>query len=71
MIRVRRDDFDDPHELAKFAATAGLSLDEFKAQFEYLIDDEPPPLVVDPRQHTLIEAGSGASQTQRLAGGSE
>ena len=24
MIRLRRDDFEDPHELAKFAATAGL-----------------------------------------------
>ena len=25
MIRLRRDDFDDPHELAKFAATAGCT----------------------------------------------
>ena len=40
MIRVRRDDFEDPHELAKFAATAGLSLEEFKAQFEYLMQAE-------------------------------
>jgi len=24
MIRLRRDDFEDPHELAKFAATAGI-----------------------------------------------
>ena len=23
MLRLRRDDFEDPHELAKFAATAG------------------------------------------------
>ena len=34
MIRLRRDDFEDPHELAKFAATAGLSLDEFRRQVE-------------------------------------
>ncbi len=47
MIRLRRDDFEDPHELAKFAATAGISLEEFRRQFEYLVDDEPPPLVVD------------------------
>ena len=47
MIRLRRDDFDDPHELAKFAATAGLSLQAFREQFEYLIDAEPPRLVVD------------------------
>ena len=26
MIRLRRDDFDDPHELAKMAATVGISL---------------------------------------------
>jgi ATP-dependent phosphofructokinase / diphosphate-dependent phosphofructokinase len=47
MIRLRRDDFDDPHELAKFAATAGLSLEEFRERFEYLIEDEPPGLVFD------------------------
>ena len=44
MIRLRRDDFDDPHELARFAATAGISLEEFVAQFRELIEDEPPPL---------------------------
>ena len=47
MIRLRRDDFDDPHELARFAATAGLSLDQFRSEFGYLIDDEPPPLKLD------------------------
>jgi 6-phosphofructokinase 1 len=47
MIRLRRDDFEDPHELAKFAATAGISLDEFRRRFEYLVDFEPPPLVMD------------------------
>jgi 6-phosphofructokinase 1 len=44
MIRLRRDDFEDPHELARFAATAHLSLEEFRDQFEYLVKDEPPPL---------------------------
>ncbi len=48
MIRLRRDDFDDPHELARFAATAGLSLEQFRSEFGYLIDDEPPPLKLDP-----------------------
>ena len=47
MIRLRRDDFEDPHELAKFAATVGISLDEFRQRFEYLVDYEPPPLMVD------------------------
>jgi hypothetical protein len=47
MIRLRRDDFEDPHELAKFAATAGMTLQEFRKQFEELIQDEPPPLLVE------------------------
>ena len=46
MIRIRRDDFDDASELAKFAACAGLSLDDFCREFQYLVDDEPPGLVV-------------------------
>jgi 6-phosphofructokinase 1 len=47
MIRLRRDDFEDPHELAKLANTAGLSLAEFKEEFEYLVAAEPPPLAID------------------------
>jgi 6-phosphofructokinase 1 len=50
MIRLRRDDFEDPHELAKFAATVGLTLEEFRDEFEYLIQDEPPPLSLDGRE---------------------
>jgi 6-phosphofructokinase 1 len=48
MIRLRRDDFDDPHELAKFAAVAGLTVEEFRAQFEHLVEYEPPPLKIEP-----------------------
>jgi len=48
MLRLRRDDFEDPHELARFAATAGVSLDEFRRQFEYLVQAEPPPLIIAP-----------------------
>jgi 6-phosphofructokinase len=47
MIRLRRDDFDDPLELAKFAATAGMSVGEFRKEFEYLIDTELPPIVLN------------------------
>jgi 6-phosphofructokinase 1 len=47
MIRLRRDDFDDPHELAKFAATVHMSLEDFRQQFEYLIGYEPPPVQID------------------------
>jgi len=52
MIRLRRDDFEDPQELARFAATAHLSLDEFRAQFEYLVADELPPLDLGPHTQT-------------------
>jgi 6-phosphofructokinase len=48
MLRLRRDDFEDPHELAKFAATAGISIQEFRRQFEYLVQNEPPPLDLGP-----------------------
>lgn len=40
MLRLSNADFDDPHELAKFAATCGLSLEEFREQFFYIIEDD-------------------------------
>jgi len=46
MIRLRRDDFEDSAELERFARTAGISVAEFRRQFEYLITAEPPPLVL-------------------------
>jgi len=55
MLRLRRDDFNDPHELAKFAATAGLSLQEFRQEFEYLVQYEPPPLAMDARMGGFVE----------------
>jgi 6-phosphofructokinase 1 len=55
MLRLRRDDFDDPHELAKFAASAGLSLQEFRKQFEYLVQYEPPPLAMDSHMGGFVE----------------
>jgi ATP-dependent phosphofructokinase / diphosphate-dependent phosphofructokinase len=56
MIRLRRDDFDDPHELARFAATAHLTLQQFREQFEYLIETEPPPLIIAPIDHGVAAA---------------
>ena len=65
MIRLRRDDFEDPLDLAKLAGAAHLPVDEFRREFEYLIATEPPPLVIDPERHTLIEDphGPGARAT--------
>jgi 6-phosphofructokinase len=39
MIRLRKDDFEDAHDLAKYAATAGISLNAFKEHFYYLVQD--------------------------------
>jgi 6-phosphofructokinase 1 len=46
MIRLRRDDFDDPAILAKFGGVCNpkLSADEFKKQFGYVVENEAPPL---------------------------
>ncbi len=49
MIRLRRDDFGNPHEIARFAAAAHISREEFCRQFEPLVADEPPPLDIAPR----------------------
>ncbi len=38
MLRLNESDFEDPHELAKYAATCGISLDAFRQQFYYLIE---------------------------------
>jgi 6-phosphofructokinase 1 len=40
MLRLNQADFDDPHELAKYAATCGISLDEFRKQFYYLMEND-------------------------------
>ncbi|MCJ7552558.1 MAG: 6-phosphofructokinase [Ignavibacteriaceae bacterium] len=40
MLRINKTDFEDPHELAKLAATAHLSIDEFKKRFYYLIESD-------------------------------
>ena len=48
MSRLRRDDFENPEELERFARTAGISVAEFRRQFEYLTATEPPPLALTP-----------------------
>ncbi|MEJ2615102.1 MAG: diphosphate--fructose-6-phosphate 1-phosphotransferase [Ignavibacteriaceae bacterium] len=40
LLRLNQSDFDDPHELAKYAATCGISLEEFRNKFFYLIEDD-------------------------------
>ena len=40
MLRLNRSDFADPNELAKFAAVCGISPEEFRLQFGYLIEKD-------------------------------
>ena len=40
MLRLNKTDFDDPIELAKLAATVKISIDEFKNEFHYLIEND-------------------------------
>ena len=44
MLRLRRDDFNNPGDLMRFAAVAGLSAAEFSRRYKYLIEHEPPPI---------------------------
>jgi 6-phosphofructokinase len=53
MIRLRREDFDDPHDLAKLAAIAHCSIDEFRERFGYLTADEHLAAVTDGAGHKL------------------
>jgi ATP-dependent phosphofructokinase / diphosphate-dependent phosphofructokinase len=41
MLRLRKDDFDDPSETAKLASVLGLSLEAFQEQFGDLVKNEP------------------------------
>jgi len=47
MIRLRRDDFSDPYELSRLAATAGLSPDAFLTEFKHVVEHEPEGMAVE------------------------
>ncbi|HEY6436263.1 MAG TPA: 6-phosphofructokinase, partial [Ignavibacteriaceae bacterium] len=40
MLRLNKIDFEDPNELAKLAATANLSIEDFRKKFYYLIEND-------------------------------
>jgi 6-phosphofructokinase 1 len=44
MLRLRRDDFADAAEIGRYAAVTNLKPEEFRGQFEYLVNAEAPPL---------------------------
>jgi 6-phosphofructokinase 1 len=66
MIRLSADDFEDPHELAKYAATAGISLDEFRKKFHYVVEsgDKAPSKV----RNGEIELRHESSQAKPVGG---
>jgi len=55
MIRLKREDFQDAYETAKLAATCGVSLERFRAEFEYLMALEPPRLKLDADKRGFVE----------------
>ena len=65
MLRLRRDDFEDPHELAKFAATCNLIARRSSARSSsYLIESEPPGLILDLQKHAFtVDEESSARGT--------
>ena len=44
MIRLRKDDFEDPEILENLAGSCGLSIQAFRDRFEDVCDGELPPL---------------------------
>jgi 6-phosphofructokinase len=44
MIRLRRDDFADPATVERLAAAAGLTAEDFRRRFAYVVEHEAPPL---------------------------
>jgi ATP-dependent phosphofructokinase / diphosphate-dependent phosphofructokinase len=59
MLRLNIDDFNDPHELAKFADTCKLSIEEFREKFFYIIDNDQtnsPRMAITTRLTEVMKA---------------
>jgi ATP-dependent phosphofructokinase / diphosphate-dependent phosphofructokinase len=46
MVRLRRDDFDNPQKLARLAGCVKLAPEEFRERYAGVVAHEPPPLVL-------------------------
>lgn len=44
MLRLKKEDFEDPSELARLAAVAKMQPEEFRRQFRSLVEREPGPM---------------------------
>ena len=58
MLRLNQADFEDPHELAKYAATCGISLEEFRTQFYYIIENDLLYKSIDNGKISLVTSDS-------------
>ncbi|WP_239015149.1 diphosphate--fructose-6-phosphate 1-phosphotransferase [Archangium violaceum] len=56
MLRLKRQDFDKPEELARFAAVAHLTPETFRDQFFHLVKDEPR-IAADVGFGTIVSPG--------------
>lgn len=65
MLRLNQADFEDPHELAKYAATCGISLDEFKNQFYYLIENDRLYKNIENGKFVLVSAETNKAYEPR------
>ena len=52
MIRLRPEDFADPHELARYSTATGITSEQFRTHFEYLVAHPTPSL-----RPPLVRAG--------------
>ncbi|HFE63431.1 MAG TPA: 6-phosphofructokinase [Caldithrix sp.] len=69
MLRLTREDFDDPHELARYAATVGISLEKFQKRFYYIAESDPwktPNL--NPNKFPIEKTKKTAPTDERLNG---
>ncbi len=64
MLRLTKEDFDDPHELAKFAATAGISLEEFRNRFQFIARSDVWDSTLKNTSKMTIEDGIGSPQSK-------
>jgi transcriptional regulator GlxA family with amidase domain len=44
MLRLKKEDFEDPRELARLAQAAGITPEEMMRQFQALVQSEPGPM---------------------------
>jgi 6-phosphofructokinase 1 len=50
MVRLRREDFDDPEALARLARAVGQAPEAFRARYGYLVANEAAPVALTDRR---------------------